>query len=441
MHQQPSPEGRSDTTRRNFLQNSAAAAGVGLTLQAGISRTAHAAGSDILRVGLIGCGGRGRGSAVQALKADPQTKLVALADVFESQVANSLQLFKRSPVGDRVDVSPEQQFVGFDAYQKLLASDVDVVLLATPPHFRPVQLKACVEANKHVFAEKPVAVDAPGVRSVLASCQEAKRRNLAMVSGLCWRYHNGAGATMQRVHDGQIGDIVAIQTNYNASRPGKPWPMPRDTGWTDLEWQLHNWYWFTWLSGDHIVEQAIHSIDKAAWAMHDEPPVSAVGLGGLQTRINTKADPGQIFDHHAVVYEYPGGVRHFHYCRQQPGCANEVSTLVMGSKGTSHIEKHTVQESSGKQIWKFAEKRNTMHQAEQDELFASIRQGQPLNNGEYMCRSTMLAIMGRMTTYTGQKISWDQALNSQQDFSLKHYDMSIAPPPATIATPGQTKFV
>jgi len=430
----------SASSRREFLKTSATTvAAAGLLSQQKVVRAAYASGSGMLKIGLVGCGGRGTGAARQALRADKYTRLVAVADVFADRVESSLGHLKRTDVADRVVVDADHRFVGFDAYKELLATDVDIVLLATPPHFRPQHLKACIDAGKHVFAEKPIAVDAPGVRSVLATTEEARRKNLTLVSGLCWRYHFGARAAVRQIQDGNIGRVVALQSMYNSSRPGKPWPMIREKNWKDMEWQLRNWYWFTWLSGDHIVEQAIHSIDKAGWIMHDEPPVSAVGLGGLQTR--TGPERAQIFDHHAVLYEYTGGVRHYHYCRQQPGCTNEVSTVALGEKGTCHVEKHRVYDTAGETTWRFRGKRNVMHQTEHDEMYAALRKGEIVNNGLYMCRSTMLAIMGRMATYTGKKITWDQALNSKEDFARKQYTWDDKLPVPPVALPGITPFV
>jgi predicted dehydrogenase len=407
------PASPSGSTRRDFLAGSAATlAGAAL-----LAPHAHAAGGDTLRVGLIGCGGRGTGAAENALMADPNVKLVALADVFPDRIERSLKdLYteagkeKKASLAKKIDVKPDHKFTGFDAYKQLLASDVDVVLLTTPPHFRPAHLKAAVEAGKHVFCEKPVAVDAPGVRSVLDSCREAKKKNLSVVSGLCWRYHHAKRETMQRVHDGYVGDIVALHCTYNA---GLLWSFVREPGWSDMEYQMRNWLYYTWLSGDHIVEQAIHSIDKMAWAMKDEPPLRAEGSGGRQVR----TDPlyGHIFDHHAVVYEYKNGVKMFHFCRQQGGhCHNGVTDFVMGTEGTCAVSKHTI---TGKRPWAYKEdkkKADDMYQNEHDELFAGIRSGHPINNGEYMSRSTLLAIMGRMATYTGKVVTWEQALNSKE---------------------------
>ncbi len=440
----PQPKARQNheqtTSRRGFVKASAAAAVAGSAVfNAQIARTAHAAGDDTLKIGLVGCGGRGRGAAIQALRADPRTRLVALGDAFADQIASSVKLLKQADdqVADRVDLSPERSFVGFDAYQKVIDCGVDVVLLAAPPHFRPQHLEACIEAGKHVFAEKPVAVDAPGVRRVLAACEAARQKNLAVVSGLCWRYDAHARASIEQIHNGAIGTIVAMHSAYNSSRPGKEWPMRREAGWGDMEWQLRNWYWFTWLSGDHIVEQAVHSMDKAAWAMQDETPLSAVSLGGLQARSEQPA--GTIYDHHAVVYEHAGGLKHFHHCRQQPGCANEVFAQIVGTGGVCDVEKAIIRDHDGNVTWKYGGPKGTqMHQAEHDELFASIRSGKPINNGDYMAKSTMLAILGRMASYTGQKITWEQALSSKEDLSPPHYDWDVKLEVPPVAVPGVT---
>jgi predicted dehydrogenase len=426
------------TSRRKFIKNTATAAVTAkLALGSKFVQTAHAAGSDTLKVGLVGCGGRGRGAAIQALKADPHTQLVALGDVFDDQIESCLKILKRhaGDLAGRIDAPKERCFVGFDAYQGVLDSGIDVVLLAAPPHFRPQHLQASVDAGIHIFAEKPVAVDPAGVKKVQAACDEAKQKGLAVVSGLCWRYNTVARAAIQQIHDGAIGRIAAMHSAYNADRPGKEWPMRREEHWGDMEWQLRNWYWFTWLSGDHIVEQAIHSMDKAAWAMHDEPPVSAVSLGGMQARSGPEL--GTIFDHHAVVFEHASGLKHFHHCRQQPGCSNDVSCNIIGTEGVCHIEKGMIQDHDGNVTWEYSgPKGRQMHQAEQDELFASIRAGKPVNNGDVMSKSTMLAIFGRLASYTGKKITWEQATNLAEDLSLPRYDWDVAVEVPSIARPG-----
>jgi predicted dehydrogenase len=441
-------------TRRDFLAGAAAAA-AGATLASLAPPHVHAAGSDILRVGLIGCGGRGTGAAEQALTADKNTKLVAMGDMFEDKLKFSLdQLKEKKSIADRVEVKPECCFTGFNAYKQVI-DQVDVVLLTTPPHFRPIHFKAAVEAGKHIFAEKPCAVDAAGVRAVMAAAEEAKKKNLTVVAGLCWRYHHGMRETIKRVHDGLIGDLTALQCTYNT---GGLWSVKRKPEWTDMEWQLRNWLYFTWLSGDFNVEQHIHSLDKIAWVMRNEYPVRAVGSGGRQVR----TDPlyGHIFDHHTVTYEYANGVKLFSACRQQVGCPNDVSDHIMGTKGTCHLEVGgypprgaIVSLPDGKLLWesvpaktaKSGRRRgkvseDNMYQNEHDELFASIRAGKPINNGEWMAKSTLMAIMGRMATYTGQVITWDMAMNSKEDLTPPAYEFGSLPVPP-VARPGVTKFI
>ena len=425
-----------DSSRREFIGTSlttaAAAASTGTFAFA--SAVHAAADDDVLRVGLIGCGGRGTGAARQALQADEKVKLVAMGDAFEDRLQLSLKtLSGAKEIAGKIDVAPEQRFVGFDAYKKVLAADVDVVLLTTPPHFRPMHLKAAIDAGKHVFAEKPVAVDAPGVRTVLEACAEARRKNLSVVSGLCIRYDAGFRETVKRLHEGAIGEIhTLIANDYR----GGIWVKPREDDWTDMHWQMRNWYYFTWLSGDFNVEQHVHYLDVCAWVMGDYP-IKAVGMGGRQVR--TEAMYGNIFDHHSVTYEYENGARLFSNCHQQRGCKNEMASYAYGSKGRAKVSESGL-EISNDTMWRFDREVKNMYQVEHDELFAGIRAGKPLNNGEYMAKSTMLAIMGRMATYTGQEITWEQAMNSSQDLSPKTYEWGAAPE-IEIARPGITKFV
>jgi len=312
-----------------------------------------------------------------------------------------------------------------------------VVLLCTPPHFRPMHLKAAVDAGKHIFAEKPVAVDAPGVRSVIATCKLAKQKNLSLVSGLCLRYHDGFRETVKRLHDGVIGDILFLQANdYRSSN----WAKKRQPDWTDMEYQMRNWYNFAWLSGDFNVEQHVHFLDVCAWIMKDEYPVRAMGLGGQQVR--NLPEHGHIYDHFSIVYEYPNGARLLSNCRQQPGCKNDMSAFAMGTKGQAGLNEHagglTIQTASR---WVFEGSDRDMYQNEHDELFASIRSGQPINNGEYMAKSTLLAIMGRIAAYTGQQITWEMILNSKEDLSPKAYDWKLPLSEPPMPMPGKTKFV
>jgi myo-inositol 2-dehydrogenase / D-chiro-inositol 1-dehydrogenase len=413
-------------SRRTFLQTSAA------TLAAGAALNAHAAGTDTLRVGLVGCGGRGTGAAAQALQADSNTKLVALGDAFADRIERCAG--RLAEFGARVDVPRERQFSGFDAFKGVIASS-DVVLLCTPPGFRPLHLKAAVEAGKHVFCEKPMAVDGPGVRSVLQTAALAKEKKLNLVSGFCYRYDPPKRETVKRIHDRAIGNVLAIHVSYNT---GSLWNVERTPAMTDMEWQMRNWYYFTWLSGDHIVEQHIHNLDKAAWVLMDTYPVAATGLGGRQVRTDPKF--GHIYDHHAVVFEYESGVKVFSFCRQMPRCHQDVNDHVIGTNGSAQLMKHTI---DGPTPWQLPRGRRAenMYQVEHNELFAAIRAGKVLNDGEFMAKSTLMGILGRMATYTGQRVTWDQALNSREDLVPANPDWNTSPPPAVVAMPGVTKVV
>lgn len=427
--------GQPRASRRRFLRSSsagAAAVAAGLAGRVPAAPPVHAVGSQTLRVGLVGCGSRGTGAADQVMQAGDGVKLVAMADMFGDRLeASRARLRQRG--GDKFDVTDDRCFVGFDACRQLLDSGVDVVLLATPPHFRPAHLKAAVDAGKHVFMEKPVAVDAPGVRSVLQTCNQAKAKNLTIVAGLMLRYSTAIRGTIGRIHDGQIGKIVALQSNYNI---GSLWVKLRQPEWSDMEWQLRNWYYFTWLSGDHIVEQHVHGLDLMAWTMQDVPPLRCFALGGRQAR--TGPEFGHIFDHHAVCYEYAGGVRCFCYCRQQNGTFADTSQLVFGSDGIADLRKGTM---TGPETWRYSQARgekDVPYQQEQNALLASIRAGTAVNNGEYAAKSTLLAIMGRMASYTGQQVTWEQALNSQEDLTPQRYEFGpLEVPPVPV--PGVTQ--
>ncbi len=417
-------------SRRDFLK------ATGATLAGGaLLSNVHAAGGDLLKVGLVGCGGRGTGAAAQALRADKNVKLVAMADAFADRLADSLNRLKDdAEIAAKIDVKDDHRFVGFDAYKQVIAC-CDVVLLATPPHFRPLHLKAAVEAGRHVFAEKPVAVDAPGVRSVLATCEEAKKKNLSVVSGLCLRYGNGFRETVRRVHDGAAGDVLALQAN---DFRGPIWVKPREQGQSDMEYQMRNWYYFTWLCGDFNVEQHVHFLDVCAWLMKDQYPAKACGTGGRAQR--TGPEYGVIFDHHAVVYEYAGGAKLFSHCRQMQGTQGDISAHVMGTKGTASLTTRELSITTNGTKWKYDGPKNDHFQTEHDELFASIRNGKPINNGDYMAKTTLMAVMGRMATYTGKVITWDMALNSREDLTPPRYEWGPLPE-AKIAVPGQTPFV
>ncbi|MFM7296232.1 MAG: Gfo/Idh/MocA family protein [Planctomycetota bacterium] len=395
----------------------------------------HSSGTDVLRVGLVGCGGRGTGAAAQALSADPQVELVAMGDAFADHVETALKSLKANPeFGARVKVDDDHKFTGFDNYKRVIDA-VDVVLFATSPHFRPMQVEYAAQSGKHMFVEKPIATDSPGVRRVMAACEVARQKKLNVVSGLCYRYEKKKRETIRRVHDGAIGKILAAQTTYNT---GGLWHRGRQPEWSDMEWQMRNWLYFTWLLGDHIVEQHIHSLDKVAWALGDKYPVRVTASGGRAQRTEEKW--GNIYDHFNTVYEYEDGVKVFSSCRQWNGASSDVSDHVFGTKGIAHLQSHSIE---GESAWRYREvegEQDDMYQNEHNELFAAIRKGAVIDNSDYMCKSTMMAIMARMAAYTGQTLTWEQAWNSQEDLSPASYDWtSIATPP--VAIPGVTKFI
>ena len=426
------------TSRRNFL--AASAAGAALATSPVLNAGLYAGGSVLLKVGLVGCGGRGSGAAAQALNADPGTELVALGDVFEDILSSCQRRLSREFNKDgqpaRVTAGDDHSFVGFDAYRRVIDSS-DVVLLASTPHFRPEHMRAAVEAGKHIFCEKPVAVDAPGVRSVLESSELARQKKLSLVSGLCWRYHHGKRATFEQIRNGAIGRIVAMQCSYMTGGVWDP-RRTREQCKSEMEYQIRNWYYYTWLSGDFNVEQHIHSLDKMLWAMNDETPVSISGSGGRQVRTDERY--GNIYDHFNVVYEWANGVKAFARCRHWNNCENEVEDYIFGTEGRVDVMAHKIYDHDGKLIWQHEGPGGDMYQIEHDELFASIRNGNPINNGEDMCNSTLLAIAGRMSAYTGQKLSWQDALNSKEDLTPATYEWVDVPVPP-VAIPGRTKFV
>lgn len=423
---------KTDKSRRDFLKTSAAVGGTAATTFTA-AHAVHAQGSDILKVGLIGCGGRGSGAAVNAMRAEDNLRLTAMADVFGDRLEHSRNILERQ-LGDKFAVTEETSYTGFDGYKELMAGDVDVVLLCTPPHFRPAHIEEAVKQNKHVFCEKPVATDAVGVRQVMDAVRVAKEKDLNVVSGLCWRYDYGVRAVMEQIKSGVIGDITSIQENYLT---GTLWHRGRKPDWSEMEYQVRNWLYFTWLSGDHIVEQHIHSLDKAMWLMDDVPPVRATGLGGRQQRVEEQWGHG--FDHFAVCYEWENGAKTYAYTRQQAGCSNNVEDYVMGTKGSAKVLRHAV-EVGGKEVFRYRGPKPSMYDVEHKELFAAIRSGETINNGDYMCKSTLMAILGREVCYTGQTVTWEQMLDSEQNLSPSVYQWGDVEIPK-VAIPGKTKFV
>ena len=421
MSDNPTTGGRRTTSRRDFLKASTAGVVAG---SVSIARGAHTAGSDEIKIALIGCGGRGTGAAVQALSTKANVKLVAMADAFRDYLDASLDAMLKRPCRDRIDVPEERKFTGLDAYQQAIDCGVDLVLLCTPPGFRPIQFEAAVKAGKHVFMEKPVATDAPGVRKVIAANEEAKRKGLLVAVGHHLRHEDKHCQVVQRIHDGAIGKLEHLRAYFNSSGV---WVRPRQPSQTEMEYQVRNWYYFTWLSGDHIVEQHVHDLDVCNW-IKDAHPVEAQGMGGRQVRIGK--DYGEIFDHHSVEFTYADGVKMFSCCRHIPGCWDSFSQHAQGSKGHAAIVGHGTAELqvTGQESVRW--RRGTPgHQVEHDDLFAALLAGQPYNEGDYGATSTMTAILGRMATYSGKIVRWDEAINSNLDLLPKSFTWEADPPP------------
>lgn len=421
--------------RRDFIKKTSAAAGALAVGFPGI--IAAQTVSNSLKVGLVGCGGRGVGAAGQALTADPAAELTAVCDVSQAIVDRAVARLQESPeFGSRVKV--DHAFVGLEAYQQVIDSGVDVVLLASPPAFRPRHLTAAVNANKHIFSEKPAATDSPGIREVLAAQKLAQTKNLALVSGFCWRYSNMIQEAVDQVRGGAIGRPVSHYSTYYTS-PVKPMPpaSERPAGMSDIEWQIRNWYNFTWLSGDSLVEQAVHNADKIMWLVNDQPPISAAAVGGRAVAANG----GNIYDHFEVNYLFPNNYRVFLANRQAAGCYNATHDYVMGTDAVLVLGdgKPRIETPEGRVKWEFAGEAYNMYQREHDVLFASIRSGKPKNDDLNLATSTLLAIMGRHAAYSGQQVTWEQALNSE---------VSLLPDPLVwngshevpgLAVPGQSK--
>lgn len=425
------------TTRRGFLKAAGAVAvagTIGAPALAPRSARAFTAG-DPIKVGLVGCGGRGTGAASQALHADPNVAIVAMGDVLMPQIDNSIAALRADgdgSVAPRVQVPENRRFVGLDCYKAVIDSGVDVVLLASPPGFRPREIRAAVAAGKHVFAEKPMGTDAPNVRAAMEAGRAAKQRGTSFVAGFCWRYEPARRAFYARIHDGAIGPVRHVHATY-LTGPVKPMPpaSERPSGMSDVEWQIRNWYNFVWLSGDGLVEQACHSVDKILWAMKDVPPARCVATGG-RVRPNNE---GNIYDHIDVFYEWPDGTRATMAQRQIPCPYNDNSDYIAGARGMGTIQGNP--KITGETTWAYTGPRKDMYQVEHDELFASIRNGKPINDAERMGVSTLAGIMGRTAAYTGEGITWDQMLQTQESLFPEPLDWGRSLPIPPIAVPGQ----
>jgi predicted dehydrogenase len=440
---QPASSSNSATNRREFLKSSSlAAVGAGVLGSMGSLPGAFAASDDTIKIGLIGCGGRGSEAAVQACSTQGNVKLVAMGDAFPWQLESSAGKIKDALAEKpgRFAVADDHKFVGLDAYQKVINAGVDMVVLATPPGFRPVHFEAAVAAGKHVFMEKPVAVDAPGVRQVLAAAAEAKKKNLGVGVGLQRHHEAKYIETIKRLQDGAIGDIHTARAYWNG---GGVWTRDRKPGMSEMEYQVWNWYYFNWLCGDHICEQHIHNLDVINW-VKGAYPVKAQGQGGRQVR-NSK-QWGEIFDHHYVEFEYADGSRMFSQCRHIEGCWSSVSEHVQGTKGRADISGGHIKSASDD--WRFKGRSGNPYQVEHDDLQASIRAGKPINEAEFGALSSMTSILGRMCTYSGQMIEWDKALASEISLQPKEYNFKTDPPVMpnaegfyAIAVPGLSKVV
>lgn len=415
----PSTHPAQQTTRRNFIKKAGTLAAGSAALGLSLERGAHAAGNKEIKFGLVGCGGRGSGAAGNALRGGKDIKLVAMADWFEPKAQSARKRLK-SMFKDQVAVDDNHVFSGFDSYKKVIESDIDVLLIACASHFQAPYLKAGIDAGKHVFVEKPHSLDAPELRTVQQACDDAKKKNLNVVSGLCWRYSPVVRETVKRIQDGQIGEIVNAQVHYMAA----PYRLTeRDPKWSELEWQMHNWYHFFWLAGDQCLQQLIHTVDRASFAFGDLKPESVWGVGGRAAVSGAKY--GDLFDHQAVVFEYKDGKQLTGVCRNQIGTWGDESDTIFGTKGNASLKKGTI---TGENKWRYKGPKKNMYDAEQAELFDAVRTGKTINNCKYMVNSTMMMIMATYAAWTGKRLTWDQAWNTKTTVQQPAYNKDMKPP-------------
>jgi myo-inositol 2-dehydrogenase / D-chiro-inositol 1-dehydrogenase len=425
-------------SRRDFLKTSTAAAAAtlgGLSLVRGV----HAAGSDVIRIGLVGCGERGPGAANNAMTVDPGVRLVAMSDIFLHRVRNRRDTLKKWKP-NQVNVDDAHCFSGLDGYKHVIECS-DVVLIACSAKYHPMYLRAAVEAGKHVFVEKPHAIDPVGVREVTAACELAKQKKLSVMSGLHSRHDPRYREAIQRVHDGAIGEIVAIEENF--LRP--PYRLCyREPNLNEVEYQFMNQYHFSWLSGDDVPQSLMHNVDRATWAMKGATPVKAHGLGGRSASFGEVY--GNVFDHHSVVYEYANGVKMYAFCRTQNGCYNNANSYLLGSKGRCCVTAGTI---DGQTKWKYQGPGGNPYDLEHQTLFAAIRAGTPVNCGDYMAHSTLIAVLGQLVCYSGRELTWEQVAQSNFVFAPKVEDVRLdMTPPVTpdakgnypVPMPGITEF-
>jgi predicted dehydrogenase len=434
-----------EINRRSFVKNTAISSGALLTVPFSLDAMANSSNNKKLKLALVGCGGRGTGAVIQALKADKDVELVAMADAFKDNLEKSLKSILQELDGKiKVSVKEKNRFSGFNAY-KMAIDLADVVILATPPGFRPEHFEYAINNDKHVFMEKPVATDSSGVRKVLKAAKLADKKQLNVVVGLQRRYQKSYNTILDLLQNGKIGKIISGQVYWNSAGV---WVKKRENGQSEMEYQMRNWYYFNWLCGDHILEQHIHNIDVANWFI-GEYPISASGMGGREVRKGI--DHGQIFDHHYVEFKYPGGAIISSQCRHQPGTKSNVSEFFQGTSGkvfTSDNNNCVISSHNGDTLFKYNSKSDeSPYQIEHNKLFESIRDGGVINNAEYGAKSTLTAIMGRMATYTGKEITWKQAMNSKDILVPENLSWNSSPPVLPnsngrypIPVPGKTKI-
>ncbi len=388
-------------SRRDFLKGSTAAvAGTALIGGLNIARTAHAQGNEVIKVALIGAGSRGAGAVAQQMNADKSVKLIAVADAFENRATGSLNNLRKQH-GDQVDVPQDRVFLGLEGYKQAIATDCDLVVMATPPGFRPMHYEAAIAAGKHVFMEKPCCVDAPGYLKLLKASKMADEKNLCVGVGLQRRHQTNYTETIKRIHDGAIGKVLLTRVYWNG---GGIWNRGREEGMTEIQYQVHNWYHFNWVSGDNIAEQHIHNLDIGNWIMGDQHPVEANGMGGCTARyLGNNKGTGQIFDHHFVEYTYADGSKMYSQCRHMKSCFNNVSEAAHGTKG----EMPKCGSLTGENEWTFRDRSPGGHQQEQIDLIATLRAGERYNEGFYGANSSLTAVLGCMANYSGKSIKWD----------------------------------
>lgn len=426
-------------SRRDFLRTSMAAAGTASFGGLWLARSAHAAGGDLIKIGLIGCGERGPGAANNAMNVDRGVRLVAMTDIFAGRVRNRRDMLKKWKP-QQVSVDDAHCFSGLDGYKHVIECS-DVVLIACSAKYHPVYLRAAIDAGKHVFVEKPHAIDPVGVRAVSAACELAKQKGLSVMSGLHSRHDPRYRESIQRVHDGAIGEIVAIEENF--LRP--PYRLCyREPNLNEVEYQFMNQYHFSWLSGDDVPQSLVHNIDRATWAMKGQTPVQAHGLAGRSASFGDVY--GNVFDHHSVVYEYANGVKMYAFCRTQNGCYNNAHSYLLGSKGRCCVTAGTIE---GQTKWKYRGPAANPYDLEHEALLKAIRSGTPVNCGDYMTRSTLVAVMGQLACYSGRELTWEQVSKSDFVFTPKVEDVRLdMAPPVTpdakgnypVPMPGITEF-